>query len=295
MSRSSGSHAPPTSRARSAERGRTWRPTSGSTRTSWAAGRPSTSSCCVERHVALDQGQRDRAELVVAGRGADEADHLLPRPQLGADRRQPVLGAVEVEQREPARRTTEVVHPRDGLLPAVAALVQVDGRAEPADLVGDRPVVGVEPEPWLAPRDPQRLVGPQPAGRAGRLGVRRQPVARHQLVPAPRAGRSARAREVTSATSTRLMNRIRSRNSTSAAARPGSVAAVNDVAVVDAGERVLDVPLRAEDQRLRSRCGARGRGSTAWSGRAATAAGRGRRCGRRRGGTGRRSRHRPRA
>src|SRR3954471_23935264 len=72
----------------------------------------------VERPVALDQRQRDRAQLVVAGRGADETDHLLPRPQVGADRGQPVLGAVEVEQRESARRTTEVVHARDGLLAA---------------------------------------------------------------------------------------------------------------------------------------------------------------------------------
>ena len=53
---------------------------------------------------------------------------------------------------------------------------------------------------------------------------------------------------VTSATSTRIMKRIRSRNVTSAAAAPGSVCAVKRLAVVVPEERVLDVALRAEDQ-----------------------------------------------
>ncbi len=162
--------------------GRTCSPTSGSTTTSWAAGMPSTSELGVEGDVALDQRQRDRAELVVAGRGADEADRLLAEQQVGADGGQPVLAAVEVQQRQPPRRPAEGVHPGDGLLAAVAALVHVHGRADPADLVGDRAGVGVEAEPRLAARDPQRLEGPQPARRPGRLGVRRELVARDQLV-----------------------------------------------------------------------------------------------------------------
>ena len=84
---------------------------------------------------------------------------LSSAPDLG----QPVLGAVEVQQGEPARRTAEGVHPGDRLLTAVAALVHVHGRADPADLVGDRAGVGVEAEPRLAARDPERLEGPEPA------------------------------------------------------------------------------------------------------------------------------------
>ena len=182
--------------------------------------------------------------------------------------------AVEVQQRQPARRPAEGVHPGDGLLAAVAALVEVHGGADPAGLVGDRAVVGVQAQPRLAAGDPQRLEGPQAAGRAGGLGVRR------------RAGRAGRARSrrtgrrrrrpgagrqvtassaVTSATSTRIMNRIRSSNSTSAAAWPGSVWAVNASPSSYAVERVLDVALRAEDQRAGPRLAA-ARPSRCWRG-----------------------------
>ena len=142
-------------------RARTCSPASGSTTTSWAAATPSTHRGCGRAsHVALDQRQRDRAELVVAGRRADEADRPSRRGARGAAGRAAVVGAVEVQQRQPARRTAERVHAGDGLLAAVAALVEVHRRADPADLVGDRAVVGVEAEPRLAARDPQRLVRP---------------------------------------------------------------------------------------------------------------------------------------
>ena len=77
---------------RSPSFGRTCSPTSGSTTTSCAAGSPSASSCASSGDVALDQGQRDRAELVVAGGGADEPDDLVRRARTSApDRGQPVL------------------------------------------------------------------------------------------------------------------------------------------------------------------------------------------------------------
>src|SRR5688500_18808739 len=63
---------------------------------------------------------------------------------LGSRHGQLRLGAVQVQQHEPARRPPEVPDPRDALLPAVAALVEVDRRREPADLLRDRLVVGVE-------------------------------------------------------------------------------------------------------------------------------------------------------
>ena len=93
-------------------------------------------------------------ELVVAGRGADDADRALAVEERGADRRQAVLRAVEVEQREAARGAPEVVDPRHGLLAAVAALVQVHGGAQPVDLVDDGAVVGLETEPGDPGGDP---------------------------------------------------------------------------------------------------------------------------------------------
>jgi hypothetical protein len=57
----------------------------------------------VERHIALDHRERDRAEFVVACGGADEADDLVALEQIRADRREPVLGAVQMQQGQAAR------------------------------------------------------------------------------------------------------------------------------------------------------------------------------------------------
>ena len=98
------------------------------------------------------------------------------------------------------------MHPRHRLLAAVAPLVHVDGRADPADLVGDRARVGVDAEARLTAGDPQRLEGPQPRGGAGGLGVGRELVARHQLVAVVRraAGRAIRSRNNAAAPSAAL-------------------------------------------------------------------------------------------
>ena len=141
--------------------------------------------------------------------------------------------------------TTQRVHPRDRLLPAVAALVEVYGGRDPAHLVGDGAVVGVLAEARLAASDPQRLERPHAAGRAGRVGVLLELGAREHVVlaaviavvPDPRCsagdasdaetGRQATARSsVRSSTSTRIMNRIRSSHAASGAASPGSTWAV---------------------------------------------------------------------
>ena len=83
--------------------------------------------------------------LVVAADRGHAADDARRRARTSAPRgRQDVPGAVEVEEDEPARRPAEVVHPGHRLLPAVAALVQVHGGAQPVDLVDDRAVVGLE-------------------------------------------------------------------------------------------------------------------------------------------------------
>ena len=61
----------------------------------------------------------------------------------------------------------------------------MDGVAEPADLVGDRPVVGLEAEPGQVGRDPKRFVRPQPCRHSRRSGV---------VAKLRRAGRTPRGR-----------------------------------------------------------------------------------------------------
>ena len=118
-------------------------------------------------------------------------------------------------------------------------------------------MVGVQPEPRLAPGDPQRLVRPEPQAGPAASAYASSSVAGDDVVAGVRRavaaeppGRQATASSsVTSATSTRIMNRIRSRNATSAAACAGLDVGGERLAVVDAVEGVLDVALRAEDQR----------------------------------------------
>ena len=100
------------------------------------------------------------------------------RPCAGGHRvaglRQGAGRSVQIQHDQPARRPAEVVHPGDGLLAPVAALLQVDRGAAATDLVRNGPVVGVH-----APRG--RRVGMRsasaaqlPAGRrrAGQQGGR---------------------------------------------------------------------------------------------------------------------------
>ena len=196
-----------------------------------------------------------------------------------------------MQQHQPPRRAAQVVHPRDRLLPAVAALAQVDGRPQPVDLVRDRPVVGLLAQPRPPGGDPQGLVRPgagqrrvprrtprarsrgtstsrssQPGwSRSDDRGVRRaarRPAAatgrpRRPARPARPRGAPARrrppTRAVTSATSTRSMNRIESSQATSAGAVPGSTVIQVVLAVVDQVQVVLDVAVRGQDQRLGAR------------------------------------------
>ena len=65
-----------------------------------------------------------------------------PGTHLAAGGGQGVLGAVELEEHEPARRVAQVVDAGDGLLALVAALGQVHGGAEQVELVRDGLVVG---------------------------------------------------------------------------------------------------------------------------------------------------------
>src|SRR5215207_10940683 len=159
----------------------------------------------VVRHSPLDQGRCDRTELVMADRGADEADLALVERHRVAVRGQLVTDPVEVQQDQPARRPAEVVHPGHRLLPAVAPLLQVNRSADPLRLLDDRPVVGLGPQPRPAGGHPQRFVRLHPdQRRAGRLHHRIQPVARNQKVgvvgtrPRHPAGPAATGQRLTS-------------------------------------------------------------------------------------------------
>ena len=67
-----------------------------------------------------------------------------------AGRGQHGVAAVEVQQHEPARRTAEVHDLRDRLLAPVAALAQVDGAAQPVELVRERLLVDLGREAGAA-------------------------------------------------------------------------------------------------------------------------------------------------
>ena len=102
--------------------------------------------------------------------------------------------AVEVGEHQHAGRFAEVVHPRDRLLPAVAALVQVHRGADPPDLVRDGPLIGVDAQAGPQSGDPVGFVCPD----AGRTDPRsrqpfapcRQPLAGHHGIE--RDGRPVR-------------------------------------------------------------------------------------------------------
>ena len=214
--------------------GRTCRPASGSTTISCAAGMPSadrvasTGTLRLTSASAIGPSSWWRADDPT--KPTARPSRLSSAPWAG----QPVLGAVEVEQGEPARRTAQGVHPSDRLLPAVAALVEVDGRADPARLVGDRAVVRVEPDDaphrarCAAPRRPRVRQPARPHRRtpSASRGARTRTSRRG---PGPPAARPTASSSVTSVTSTCIMNRIFRRKSTSAAAAPGSVWATNAV------------------------------------------------------------------
>src|SRR4029453_10151473 len=114
----------------------------------------------VEWRIPLDQPQRNGPELEVTGRAAYKAHSTPVKQQFSISRRQRVDAAIQVEANQPTGRPSEVVHPGDGLLTPVAALVQMDCDTEQADLIRDGAVVGVEADPWHTGGDPMGLEGP---------------------------------------------------------------------------------------------------------------------------------------
>jgi hypothetical protein len=115
-------------------------------------------------------------------------------------------------------------------------------------------VVGVETEARLAAGDPQCLVGPGSARLAGGGGVLRQPLARDKVVRRRVAalGRAPGDRLVGGDVGdVDLHQEAHPVEELDERGRPAGLGVGGErLAVVDAGERVLDVSLRREDQRL---------------------------------------------
>src|SRR5665811_1689013 len=98
----------------------------------------------VQRRVALDDGQSYRAELVVTRHRRQTAHDPAISLNLDAAPGQGVAGAVEVQEHQAPGWPPKVVNASHGLLPAIAPLVQMHGRAQPVDLVSDRALVGLK-------------------------------------------------------------------------------------------------------------------------------------------------------
>lgn len=147
--------------------------------TSWDAATPPASSVASTGTVRLTTASAI-AQLVMARGTADGADIRAVVRHGGTVLRQGVDAAVQVQEDQAARRVTQVVHAGHGLLALVAALVEVQGRADPVHLVRDRLVVGLETQPGAVVLDPQRLIRPEPG--EPQPEPRCQPLAREQDV-----------------------------------------------------------------------------------------------------------------
>ena len=101
-----------------------------------------------------------------------------------------MLRAIEVQEDQAPRRMAQVVDPRDRLLALVAALGQMDRRAQPVELVRHGAVIGVRAQAGPPRLDAQGLPRPragqaQPVGLGAGHGLH-EALARHEdLVPAP--------------------------------------------------------------------------------------------------------------
>ena len=96
----------------------------------------------------------------MTGRAAHKTHSAPVQQQRSLGGRQRVSTAVQVQPYQPARRSSKVVDPGDGLLTPVTALVQVDGNAKQVNLIRDGSVVGVEADPWHTGSDPMCLESP---------------------------------------------------------------------------------------------------------------------------------------
>jgi hypothetical protein len=78
-----------------------------------------------------------------------------------------------VKKDEFAGWAAKILHPGDRLLPSVAALVEVDGAADPSHLVRNGPMVGFKTEPGTPSLNAERLERPQTGVPRARLDQRR--------------------------------------------------------------------------------------------------------------------------
>ena len=188
-----------------------------------------TSSDPVNLHIqvhidsATHQGKANGAVNMMSCRRSHDTDTTPTGVDLRADGRKLGAGAVKLQQGQPPRRTSQVVHPGDGLLTAVTPLVEM-GTVQ-ADLVGDGALVRVDADTRNPSGDAQRLPCQHTDlfDLVGGGSIRREDdfVSTVGVVT-----REANQRTVMSGrrtTSTRIMKRIESSQATRSAPRPGSV------------------------------------------------------------------------
>ena len=153
-------------------------PASGGTTTSCAAETgPSSVSTVSSASTGVERRTTARAIGPSSKWSAAEVtapDDVSAEADRRAVRGQHAVAAVELQRDQAARRVTEVVHLRDGLLAAVAALAEVHGGAQPVQFVGQHALVDVG-RPARAPGgDPQRIGGGE-AGEREFAARRRHP------------------------------------------------------------------------------------------------------------------------
>ena len=249
-------------------------PASGGTMTSCAAAiAPSSVSTVelgVDRRRPAHDGERDRAVFEVQRRRGDRADDVVADADRGARRGQHAVAAVELQRHEPARRVPEVVHLRDRLLPAVAALAQVHGGAQP---VRARAAARARrPRPTSADamrrraarrrrRDRRGRARPRPRHAAMRGSSSRVTIASAQSRSAPGCGSTARSRSRPprcratgrSRRAARRSARPRRRRASAAARAADDGVLVGRVARVDAQAEAHPAQPRQQRPRRRAR------------------------------------------
>ena len=209
---------------------------------------------CVDRHVALDQRERDRAELVVAGARSRRSRRRDPRTTPGS--RRAAAGS-------PSRRGAAA--------PAGAADGRGCGPARPSPGRGSSPCRGAPRRRSSRPRwgSCGGRCRCRAAARRARCAAPRRPTGRTPARPprrTPRGGRGAPGRsgqpfgrsrrtphhgevvdegDLDAGHELHPLEPLRQRR-----ARAGLGVGGERLAVVDAGEGVLDVALRAQHQRL---------------------------------------------
>ena len=110
-------------------------------------GDPIDQQSCRIVSPALDHRQRNRSQFVVYRHSADPTDPCIRQLDIITRTRQRLSRTIQVQQHQPPWRPSHVVSPGYRLLTAVAAFRQMHGRADPAKLMRQRTIIGIDSHP----------------------------------------------------------------------------------------------------------------------------------------------------